>query len=101
MSSNCSQPTGVGESVVLRHRFPDRLLHWSTAGCVFVLLGTGLLPVIGIRFEWVSIHWISGLVMSLLISLHIGRVVLRRRMLGIWFGLKDIDIVRSYLNKAS
>jgi len=101
MSSNCSQPTGVGESVVLRHRFPDRLLHWSTAGCVFVLLGTGLLPVIGIRFEWVTIHWISGLVMSLLISLHIGRVVLRRRMLGIWFGLKDIDIVRSYLNKAS
>ena len=99
MSSSITKPSGEDRSEVLRHRLPDRLLHWSTAGCTFILLGTGLLPVMGLRFEWVTIHWISGLIMSLLISLHIGRVVLRRRMLSIWFGLKDIDIVRSYLDK--
>lgn len=101
MSSSTSQPTGGGSSMVLRHRLPDRLLHWSTAVCIFILLGTGLLPVVGLRFEWVTIHWIAGLVMFLLIGLHIFRVVLRNRMLGIWFGMKDLRIVRSYLSKAS
>ena len=101
MSSSISKPTGEGSSVVLRHRLPDRLLHWSTAVCILILLGTGLLPVIGLRFEWVTIHWIAGLVMFLLIGLHIFRVVLRNRILSIWFGIKDLRIMRSYLSKAS
>ncbi len=101
MSSSTSKPTGEGSPVVLRHRLPDRLLHWSTAVCIFVLLGTGLLPVIGLKFEWVTIHWIAGLVLFLMISFHTFRVIVRNPMFSIWFGMKDLHIVRSYLNKAS
>ena len=101
MSSNIGKRAGVSRRVVTRHQLPDRLLHWTTAGCILILLGTGLLPVLGIKFEWVTIHWVTGLVMTLLIILHIFRASFRGRMLTVWFGRKDIDIVRSYLGKVS
>jgi len=101
MSSNIGKRAGVSRRVVTRHHLPDRLLHWTTAGCILILLGTGLLPVLGIKFEWVTIHWVTGLVMTLLIILHIFRASFRGRMLSVWFGRKDIDIVRSYLGKVS
>ncbi len=56
----------------IRHRWPDRLFHWLMAALVLVLLGTAFLPVLGLRFDWVPVHWISGvlLVAALLFHLH-------------------------------
>lgn len=62
----------AGEQVQ-RHAAVDRAFHWVTAVCVFVLLATGLLPVVGVRFNWVPIHWITGTVLILAVLFHIVR----------------------------
>ena len=56
---------------VVRHRLPDRLYHWTMAAAVLTLLGTGFLPILGWKFEWVMAHWIAGLVLAALVVLHI------------------------------
>ena len=64
------------ESVVtteVRHKWPDRLFHWSMALAVLVLLFSAFLPIVGIEFDWVPWHWISGAGLSLIILLHILR----------------------------
>ena len=48
---------------VVRHALADRLFHWVGALCVLVLLGTAFLPIIGLKFGWVTIHWVTGLVL--------------------------------------
>lgn len=63
------------EEKLRRHAGIDRLFHWGTAITMLLLLGTSLLPLIGIRFAWYGIHWVSGLVLTLLILLHILRAL--------------------------
>jgi len=101
MSSETPKPTLGQGQVVIRHKLPDRWLHWFNAICIMVLLGTGLLPVVGINFEWVTIHWIAGIIMMLLLLVHICRVIPRGRLLNIWFGVKDLKIVRAYIGGGS
>ena len=55
---------------VLRHRLIDRLFHWSTAACFFVLLATGILPIFGIKFNWITLHWVAGVVLAMVVVLH-------------------------------
>jgi len=58
-----------------RHAGIDRLFHWITAVVLFLLLGTGLLPILGVRFAWYGMHWVTGLVLTLVIALHIVRAL--------------------------
>lgn len=67
-------------SCITRHVAIDRLFHWVTAATMFVLLATGLLPVIGIRFAWVEVHWIAGLVLAGAVLFHIVRAALRGKL---------------------
>lgn len=60
---------------VVRHAAVDRLFHWGMAVAMILLLGTSLLPILGVNFAWYGIHWISGLVLTLLIMLHILRAL--------------------------
>lgn len=59
----------------VRHRLPDRLFHWSMAILVIVLLCTAFLPILGIRFNWVPVHWISGVLLTAAIIFHLHRAV--------------------------
>jgi cytochrome b subunit of formate dehydrogenase len=43
------------------------------AASVLVLIVTGVMPIIGIHFAWLSIHWIAGLVLTFVIIFHIIR----------------------------
>ena len=43
------------------------------AGSVLTLLTTAFLPIIGIKFAWVTIHWIAGVILTALILFHIVR----------------------------
>ena len=52
---------------VVRYRLLERLYHWTIAAAVLTLLGTGFLPVLGWKFEWVTAHWIAGLVLAVLV----------------------------------
>jgi formate dehydrogenase subunit gamma len=60
---------------LLRHARIDRLFHWVTAVTMTVLLATSLLPIVGIRFAWYAVHWVSGLVLTVIILLHIIRAL--------------------------
>ena len=60
---------------IQRHAGIDRLFHWVTAVTMTVLLATSLLPIIGVRFPWVKIHWIAGVVLTLVVLFHIIRAL--------------------------
>jgi formate dehydrogenase subunit gamma len=66
--SNDSQP-------LLRHARVDRWFHWLMALAMGVLLVTSLFPVLGLRFAWYGVHWVAGLVLTVIILLHIVRAL--------------------------
>ncbi len=77
---------------VVRHRLPDRLYHWTMAAAVLTLLGTGFLPILGWKFEWVTAHWIAGVVLAALVAWHIARASL---WLDFWSMVPGFDDLRS------
>jgi cytochrome b subunit of formate dehydrogenase len=54
-----------------RHSLVARLFHWIMAASMFTLLITAFLPRIGVRFDWVTYHWIAGSVLAVSIVFHI------------------------------
>ena len=38
-------------------------------------MGTAFLPILGIKFEWLEIHWISGVTLTVLVLIHIVRAL--------------------------
>jgi len=79
---------GIPEKVV-RHSLAARLFHWSMAAAVLVLLGTGFLPVVGVKFNWVTIHWIAGLVFIATIIFHVIHVATSLTLRDVWIGASD------------
>ena len=77
---------------VVRHRLPDRLYHWTMAAAVLTLLGTGFLPILGWKFEWVTAHWIAGLMLAALVACHIVRATV---WLDFWSMVVGYDDLRS------
>ncbi len=55
---------------IIRHKLFDRLFHWLFAITIFILLGTGLLPRFGINFNWLVIHWVTGVILIVMILIH-------------------------------
>jgi cytochrome b subunit of formate dehydrogenase len=82
---------------IVRHRGSDRLFHWVMAASVLLLLGTGLLPAIGIRFDWVALHWISGLVLVAAILFHIVRISTGGNLRAMLLSKRDLEQVRATL----
>jgi cytochrome b subunit of formate dehydrogenase len=66
----------AASSRIVRHRGSDRLYHWLMAAMVLTLVGTGLLPLFGVKFGWVAPHWIAGLVLTVLIAFHVVRATI-------------------------
>lgn len=60
---------------ITRHAGIDRAFHWVMAATVLLLMITSLLPVLGIRFAWYGVHWVSGLLLTVIIALHILRAL--------------------------
>lgn len=66
---------------------------------VFVLLGTSFLPILGIKFEWVPIHWMTGVLLSVLILIHILRVLVWQDWRNMMIWPSDIrDIWRGFIS---
>lgn len=78
-----------------RHAAVDRVFHWVAALSVAALLATGLLPVVGIKFPWVTIHWIAGLVLTLAVLMHILRTLSWQKLCAIWIGWRDLRGARA------
>ena len=60
---------------VMRHLLVDRLYHWLTAISVLVLMGSAFLPILGIKFQWLEIHWMTGVLFAALVVFHIVRAI--------------------------
>jgi len=80
----------VAAARVIRHAFADRMFHWITAACVLILLGTAFLPILGVEFAWVNIHWITGLVLTVALAFHTVRALFWQRVRDIWIGAADL-----------
>lgn len=67
---NAEQPDKI-----VRHHLVDRLYHWAMAIAIFVLLGTAFLPILGVKFQWVDIHWMTGVFLAVIVLAHIVRAM--------------------------
>jgi len=61
---------GVPERIP-RHSLAARLFHWIMAAAMLTLLFTAFLPKIGFQFDWVTYHWIAGIVLTDSIVFHV------------------------------
>jgi cytochrome b subunit of formate dehydrogenase len=66
-------PSSGVPAKVVRHALADRVFHWLTAACVLTLLGTAFLPILGLKFDWVMLHWMAGLVLIVAVLFHVVR----------------------------
>jgi cytochrome b subunit of formate dehydrogenase len=76
---------------LIRHAGIDRLFHWVTAATMTVLLATSLLPIVGVRFAWYQVHWIAGVVLTLVILLHVVRALFWQRLRTIMLRAADLS----------
>ena len=84
-----ARPSSAGPRVA-RHTGIDRLFHWIMAVAVIVLLITGVLPIIGIEFSWLTIHWIAGLVLTASVVFHIVRSLFWQDLKSMWISARDL-----------
>ncbi|MGD8319907.1 MAG: cytochrome b/b6 domain-containing protein [Gemmatimonadota bacterium] len=63
-------PAGLPERVQ-RHSGASRAFHWLMSVAMFGLLVTAFVPVLGLRFPWVELHWIAGLLLVAAIVYHV------------------------------
>ena len=75
---------------IARHSLAARLFHWVMAAAMFVLLFTAFLPVVGLRFPWLTWHWIAGLVLTGSLLFHIIHASVWLDFWSIWVGPKDL-----------
>ena len=58
--------------------------------CMIMLIFTGISPVIGIEFDWVPIHWISGTIFTILIIWHLIRSIFFQDIFSMWISFSEI-----------
>ncbi len=75
---------------VARHTLTTRLSHWLLATSVLALLITGFVPILGLKFPWLTIHWIAGLVLAAYTVFHTVHAIVRRNLLSMWIGPRDV-----------
>ena len=68
------------KALITRHAPVDRLFHWVTALAVLLLLASAFLPILGLEFSWVPLHWMTGVVLCLAVAFHTFRSTFSRRL---------------------
>jgi len=76
---------------ILRHSVASRLFHWVMAASVLTLLLTAFLPIWGVKFSWVTAHWIAGLVLTAAIIFHTVHASLWKGLGLIWINSQDLS----------
>jgi formate dehydrogenase subunit gamma len=75
---------------VVRHAGVDRAFHWVTAVTTLILLGTAFLPILGLKFSWVPLHWMAGVVLVLATVFHGVRASFFQRLKCMWIRARDV-----------
>ena len=76
---------------VERHSLAARLFHGVMAVSMFTLLLTAFLPIVGVKFEWVTVHWIAGLVLTASILYHVIHATFWLDFWSIWLNREDLE----------
>jgi cytochrome b subunit of formate dehydrogenase len=74
---------------VKRHSLAARTFHWIMAASMLTLLGTAMVPILGLEFNWVEIHWIAGLVLTVSILYHVIHASFWLDFWSIWLNKED------------
>jgi cytochrome b subunit of formate dehydrogenase len=76
---------------VARHSFGARLFHGVMALSMFTLLFTAFLPKLGVKFAWVTYHWIAGVVLTIAVIYHLFHATFWLDFWSIWPDRVDIE----------
>jgi cytochrome b subunit of formate dehydrogenase len=76
---------------VPRHSLVARAFHWIMAASMFTLLFTAFLPKVGIQFDWVTYHWIAGVVLTVSVVFHIFHASFFLDFWSIWPDKADLE----------
>jgi cytochrome b subunit of formate dehydrogenase len=74
-----------------RHSLAARLFHWIMAAAMLTLLFTAFLPKLGFEFDWVTYHWIAGIVLTASIIFHIIHASFWLNFWSIWPDKVDLQ----------
>jgi cytochrome b subunit of formate dehydrogenase len=83
-------PVQQNSERITRHAPVDRVFHWITALAVLLLMGSAFLPILGWKFSWVPLHWITGLVLTAAVLFHLVRSTVFRRLRCMLIGPRDL-----------
>lgn len=75
---------------ILRHSLPSRIFHWVMAFSVLTLLFTAFLPVFGLKFSWVTAHWIAGFILTGAIIFHIVHASFWKGLSLMWITAEEL-----------
>jgi formate dehydrogenase subunit gamma len=89
MRKRGERPSSAGKRVQ-RHESIDRIMHWVMALSTLVLLFTGVMPILGVNFAWLTIHWVAGLVLTAAVLFHILRSVFVKDLTSVWISPKEL-----------
>jgi cytochrome b subunit of formate dehydrogenase len=76
---------------VARHSLGARLFHAIMAVAMLALLVTAFLPKVGVKFAWVTYHWIAGIVLTVSVLYHIIHASFWLDFWSIWPDKVDIE----------
>jgi cytochrome b subunit of formate dehydrogenase len=79
---------------VPRHSLVARAFHWIMAASMFTLLFTAFLPKVGVQFDWVTYHWIAGVVLTASVLFHIFHASFFLDFWSIWPDRTDLRDAR-------
>ena len=88
--SDVTKPDSARTGRIQRHKLVDRIYHWLMALSVLILMVTAFLPILGWKFEWLDLHWITGVVLTLAVLFHIIRAVCWQDFWAMFFGSRDL-----------
>lgn len=83
-----------------RHSRGARVFHWLMTVAMLALLATGFLPIVGLQFAWVTLHWIAGLALIVALVYHLVHAFLRRSLVTMWVTMADRRDARLRLRRA-
>ena len=85
---------------VTRHSLAARMFHWIMAASMLTLLATGFVPILGLKFAWVEIHWMAGIVLTISIIYHIIHASVWFDFWSIWLNKEDLGEMTARLKRA-
>ena len=85
---------------ILRHHAADRLYHWTMAVALLTCLFSAFLPILGWKFQWVTTHWIAGIVLTVAILFHIVRATVWQDFWSMVFGPRDVQSSWRFIRRA-